>query len=583
MEQFRLETPRHLPFFVAGLPDETIASRVSRYHLLRGHSKARDTFGELFESAPFNLGHWVPPKLEVLATKLPGIPEINLGNLHSESTLLTLFRIFGATSQQRQNSHDSAANERMPRRIVGETGSTHVCLSCAADDVQSEGIPYIHRAHQIPGVTACWRHGTRTVDRCPVCNCPLESPNRLILSPWAACACGRSLEDMQSHELQADPIEVDYAKFTYSMLSWSGSHFRLDRVVAAYRERVIELGYGKGETRIDRKALMAAITSSYGEDLLYKMDYALRADRGDGWLRLLNVASVVDVPLSRHLLLSFFLFGDAKAFFSAVENAKPIPRRDASNFTKWSPRKPGNGKSNQSEPVGMDGGIEELAQLAVKQGRGVDGLWITRHGTMRRLVSKNPDAVSLLQRRIDQLTHIGCGNGLGFPVKNNQPAGDPDVDEQWAKEVDEASVLLYSKGDKPIKITMNQLIKVAQFKQPCWPSMANFPKTRQMLEACSESLWHFYARRIVWALLHFPPHMYRGATLLKKAGLECHKGGVVLQHLEPLVQRRLLKPGTIIATLEKLGIGKHWEGPCPDRKFATAGRHYTPRKKPGLK
>lgn len=570
MKERRSASHGQLPFFVSGFPDETIASRISRYHLLRGNAKASDTFGELFESGPFNIGHWIPQNLNVLASKLPGVPSINLETLHGDGTLLTLFRIFGITSKQHKHGHAFEANERLPRRIVGESGSTHVCLSCSAADEQAKGVPYIHRAHQIPGVTACWLHGTKTIDRCPFCNCPLESPKGLILTPWLACACGRRLEEMMSYEMLAEPIEISFAQFAYSLLNRTDFHPQQDRVVAAYRERVIELGYGKGKMRIDRKALMAAITSFYGGSQLHKMDYALRTERCDNWLRILYSAHAKDVPLNRHMLLAFFLFKDAKTFLSAVENAKPLQRQRAAHCSGGKANKSSDAKLNEKGLSDNDETIEALAQLAMEQGNGIDGLWATRFGTMRRLVSKNPDIVGLLQRRIDLLAHPENRGASDSSGGNSKATRNSELDRQLAETVGKMSVNFYLKADKPVMATMNQLIKASGIRLSSWPSKLDFPLTREQLETCSESQWHFYARRIVWALLHFPPRMYKESTFLKMAGLEWHKGVAALRHLEPIVQRSPLKPGVIMHILERLGIGKDWEGPCPGRKFVSA-------------
>ncbi|HRE16194.1 MAG TPA: hypothetical protein PLW86_03880, partial [Rhodocyclaceae bacterium] len=39
-----------VPFFPAGFPDELFASRISVYHITRGHQTAQETFQELFDS-----------------------------------------------------------------------------------------------------------------------------------------------------------------------------------------------------------------------------------------------------------------------------------------------------------------------------------------------------------------------------------------------------------------------------------------------------------------------------------------------------------------------------------------------------
>jgi len=70
-----------LPFFPASLPDETLASRASRFHILRGNSTDQLTFKELFGRSQLAIGLIVPANLDVLASRLPGMPSENLQDL----------------------------------------------------------------------------------------------------------------------------------------------------------------------------------------------------------------------------------------------------------------------------------------------------------------------------------------------------------------------------------------------------------------------------------------------------------------------------------------------------------------------
>jgi len=83
-----------LPFFPASLPDETIGSRISRYHILRGQPTAHTTYRQLFNQSPFSLTTLVQPHLDKLAARLPGSPKFNLKTIQKENTLLPLFQHF---------------------------------------------------------------------------------------------------------------------------------------------------------------------------------------------------------------------------------------------------------------------------------------------------------------------------------------------------------------------------------------------------------------------------------------------------------------------------------------------------------
>ncbi|MBC3862694.1 hypothetical protein H8K32_11325 [Undibacterium jejuense] len=76
-----------LPFFPASLPDETIGSRISRYHILRGQPTAHTTYRQLFDQSPFSLTTLVQPHLDKLAARLPGSPKFNLKTIQKENEL----------------------------------------------------------------------------------------------------------------------------------------------------------------------------------------------------------------------------------------------------------------------------------------------------------------------------------------------------------------------------------------------------------------------------------------------------------------------------------------------------------------
>jgi hypothetical protein len=64
--------PTSITFFPPSQPDETLNSRVSRYHLIAGNSTTSATLEELFCNPLTGLDQIVPPPIDVLAARLPG-------------------------------------------------------------------------------------------------------------------------------------------------------------------------------------------------------------------------------------------------------------------------------------------------------------------------------------------------------------------------------------------------------------------------------------------------------------------------------------------------------------------------------
>ena len=91
-----------LHFFPTSFPDETLYSRVSRYHLLTGEQKDEATFIELFEQEgpKVNFAGLVPGSVAALASLLPG--DLNrlrfsrhsraVQNIAFQNRLATVFR-----------------------------------------------------------------------------------------------------------------------------------------------------------------------------------------------------------------------------------------------------------------------------------------------------------------------------------------------------------------------------------------------------------------------------------------------------------------------------------------------------------
>jgi hypothetical protein len=89
---FRASNTRKLHFFPASLPDETLLSRLSRYHLLSAAREDEHTFQLLFsESAgQLNFAAAAPTPLRRLANQLPGQSRKNLGELLAFNTFVPL-------------------------------------------------------------------------------------------------------------------------------------------------------------------------------------------------------------------------------------------------------------------------------------------------------------------------------------------------------------------------------------------------------------------------------------------------------------------------------------------------------------
>jgi len=394
-----------VPFFPAGFPDETIGSRVSRYHIRRGRPTMSATYKQLFGRMPFSLTVLIQPHLENLAEKLPGSSQDNLMELQNNSTLLPLVQqFFGPkTATRHADRVPGTPLVELPRRIVGDSRLTHMCADCLIEDERDYGWPYIHRTHQIPGVTACWKHSTRLLDCCPSCGCPFAQPDQLILSAWMGCECGYSIADhAHSGQQPASNVEIELSRFAQALLAAAPRRLSIDQLIYLYKERAVEIGCKWGGGRVNHKMLFGKIEAHFGEQLFSTIDPAYRSGKTEHWLNILCAHSSVEAPLTRHLMVSYFLFRDAALFLSRADiilQAKPElgdPPHIFGGAPMLSEDNTGIAIKKKTEEELLD----ELANLAQLDDYDLPQLWRHHYAAMKRVVKLLPNAGEVIERRL---------------------------------------------------------------------------------------------------------------------------------------------------------------------------------------
>lgn len=567
---------RLLPFFPSGFEDELLSSRVGVYHIWSGHSTTSETYRELFKAKPFSLTYSIPPHIDELAIQLPGDPKEQLRRLYQEGTLQPLFDLYLRGRIGQQFDALSRPSGPMPRRILRESGNTRLCIECLAEDAATYGIPYIHRSHQIPATTACWKHKTHLIERCPVCRCPIEVSQDLTLVPWRGCVCGHKLSDTSARRSNSKPtvFELSFARFGRELLQLAKPiDIGMSGLTLLYRARLAELGLLRG-SQLKRKELSASLLEHVGTNLLANIDWAHRNGRSVEWQQTLNPRSGSETPLSRHLIMSHFLFGEATQFLS-----RAIAAAADGSVAKTPMRTPrrGQGARELSQDELFERSMKDLVVLARENGYTVNDLWKTEYGTMKKLVRWNPKAVQVIEGRLARLSRAAKTGDLA----QSKPPADSVLDSKWATAIEKAAARLYGSTDRPRRVTMNQLIIEADIRPHNWPTAQNFPKARETCNTLSESAWHFYARKLLWVMRKIPIDPTRKTVISLAAAVDAPKGCDVIQYFIDKGYRPTEEHP--MAQLELLGIPKNWVGPYPERQYEASGRAYVPkgRKKPG--
>lgn len=128
---------RKLHFFPASFPDETLLSRLSRYHLLSAELEDANTFKLLFgePATNINFNGAAPYGLKILTRQLAGLPRKHLGAILAENSFIAL--VLPIIAEPDWNYPDPQFAE------------ANLCHLCAAEDCANPviGVPYIHDAY----------------------------------------------------------------------------------------------------------------------------------------------------------------------------------------------------------------------------------------------------------------------------------------------------------------------------------------------------------------------------------------------------------------------------------------------------
>ncbi|MBN3785551.1 TniQ family protein [Burkholderia sp. Ac-20353] len=561
-----------LLLFPASLPDETLASRAGRYHIITRNRTTRESFQQLVGKPRAALTDIVPPDLPALASRLPGDGRANLEQLLRENTLYPFVTLFGVWRVPDNWLSSGAKAVSIRRRTLGLAGKTNLCEQCVRDDFESLGSPYVHRAHQVPGVAHCWHHRAELLERCPHCGCPFEQPRELLEVPWKPCVCGYRLgSDLPANSAASSNLDAvhSYAVFVKDLLLAAPSAYSLSILVSACTRKLRELGLGRGQRGIDRHAATAALEDYYGEEFLRKADPAYAAGKRGQWFRMSSKSGARDVPLGRQLLTAHFLFTDATQFVQVLDAAAADSGPGTSKVI--SPAGPNSSSSARKANDKVARTIDDLRRIMQENPRyTLEDLWARYRGTLSRLLKWDASAfeqVRALAQKPRDLPHASTR------VVSPHPR-----DEEFAERLRQAALKLYASTERPTKISKSTIGRAAKLAHIAYANSA-YPRSTRVLDEFVESQWHFYARRYVWALANSSTTDVSTSRLLEDAGVWYYK----FIELDAYFRKRALAPvgrlrdGQIVALLCEYGIDLKWEGPCPDKTFMKSGRAYVKR------
>ena len=557
-----------LLFFPPSLPNESLISRVSRYHVISGNRTEQLTFGELFTRTGFNLGGVVPGYIDVLAARLPGSEDLNLAKILQDNTLLPAFRPFLGRPNPLQSSVGmTSMNEditHFPRHVVGMSGDAKLCLSCVADDEQVHGIGYWHRSHQMPGVTICWKHKESLVSSCQNCRFPFQRFNKLLTVPWADCpVCSTHLERARQDDA-VDPLEIAYGLFAHELLVENIPPYHPELLMNAYREKIKQRGYSRGSMPA-LQDFQNSMIDELGCEFISKVDPAFSANRANWWLRLSYIESALDMPITRHIILGMYLFGTAHNFHNHLQ---ALVNEDNATV-----RKKGK-KSDYSQNKIRDDFRRKIASMLKKApSLSMEQLWKKQFRAVAWLYDHD-------REWLNNAIPDGSAKADHFNASTKSQCDDA-LDREYALLAEEYSRKLFEKEGKPQRIRMVKILAgVTGSIKTTKANRERYPILFATLDLCKETSWCFSARKILWALgeLKRLDETIVVGNIVRTSAVGFNAVESILRFTDWDVGKISSDKISTQVLLAKAGITRTWRGPSESKLGELGGRGYIRKK-----
>ncbi|HEY4080554.1 MAG TPA: TnsD family Tn7-like transposition protein [Burkholderiaceae bacterium] len=324
------------------LPDETLFSWCSRYHLLAANGLASATCMQLFGRRRLGLAHDFPAGIAALALRAGGslgMPE----DIVRERTVLAFYAPFRPAPMM----------ERATRKMLGEgigslkyelglltsgLGAAHplkACPACMADDHQRFKVAYWRRSHQLPGVWICPAHG----DALRVSTLKLDQkarfqwglPGQAYLLPWTDLAIYRDFKETSA-------LAHKMAKLSGSICALTqGRVMNPGRIANAFRRGLEDRGWLGAATRV-RWGVMRHELSRHAAALAGLPPFAMQADGRIAQSQLSRIMSARSLthPL-RYLAWISLLFDSLSEFLTAYDGTSMQAVQTAKASRKMGP------------------------------------------------------------------------------------------------------------------------------------------------------------------------------------------------------------------------------------------------------
>lgn len=295
-----------LPFFTNPYPDELLYSAIARYHFYSGNLDCKDTLEELFDSRSVIPSVEIGSHLTNLVEKLG--PQYSVEYLLANHTIYPYYASFLSKQRQMEILEDVKNNGQALYTRLGivaggicRKDGLYYCAMCAKSDSDKYGEPYIHREHQLQGISYCAHH------EIPLREYPVTGDSRIEYIRF-------ELRYMNLSDLyEVDPYEeiaIQLAKQAYKLLQIPLHSLTKIEISSMYKALLRKKNLITAANRVRQQDLYQMIKIGLSEELLTSYESDFNEEDEYNWVKVLTRNSTRHVHPLRHLLMFLFLKQD---------------------------------------------------------------------------------------------------------------------------------------------------------------------------------------------------------------------------------------------------------------------------------
>lgn len=295
-----------LPFFTNPYPDELLYSAIARYHFYSGNLDCKDTLEELFDSRSVIPSMEIGSHLTNLVEKLG--PQYSVEYLLANHTIYPYYASFLSKQRQMEILEDVKNNGQVLYTRLGivaggicRKDGLYCCDMCAKSDSDKYREPYIHREHQLQGISYCAHH------EIPLREYPVTGDSRIEYIRFELRYMNLSdLYEVEPYE----EIVIQLAKQAYKLLKIPLHSLTKVEIDSMYKALLRKKNLITAANRVRQQDLYQMIKIDLSEEHLTYYESNFNEENEYNWVKVLTRNSTRHVNPLRHLLILLYLKQD---------------------------------------------------------------------------------------------------------------------------------------------------------------------------------------------------------------------------------------------------------------------------------